>query len=118
MVSVYEGIRNGKILSASVIKEGGAAACVCKMAFGNKFGFTFAQGLDKQTLFAAKEASFVVELADENTYDGITLGKTNDNGVFIIDGDVQTVDELIGAWCGKLEKIFATDSGKKSKNAI
>lgn len=115
MVSVYEGIRNGKILSASVIKEGGAAACVCKMAFGNKFGFTFAQGLDKQTLFAAKEASFVVELADENTYDGITLGKTNDNGVFIIDGDVQTVDELIGAWCGKLEKIFATDSGKKAK---
>ena len=115
MVSVYEGIRNGKILSASVIKEGGAAACICKMAFGNKFGFTFAQGLDKQTLFAAKEASFVVELADENTYDGITLGKTNDNGVFIIDGDVQTVDELIGAWCGKLEKIFATDSGKKAK---
>ena len=56
MVSVYEGIRNGKILSASVIKEGGAAACICKMAFGNKFGFTFAQGLDKQTLFAAKEA--------------------------------------------------------------
>lgn len=88
-----------------------------QMAFGNKFGFTFAQGLDKQTLFAAKEASFVVELADENTYDGITLGKTNDNGVFIIDGDVQTVDELIGAWCGKLEKIFATDSGK-SQNAI
>lgn len=114
MVSVYEGIRNGKILSASVIKEGGAAACVCKMAFGNKFGFTFAQGLDKETLFAAKEASFVVELADENAYDGIVLGKTNDNGVFIIDGDVQTVDELIDAWCGKLEKVFATDSGKKA----
>ena len=114
MVSVYEGIRNGKILSASVIKEGGAAACVCKMAFGNKFGFTFAQGLDKETLFAAKEASFVVELADENAYDGVVLGKTNDNGVFIIDGDVQTVDELIDAWCGKLEKVFATDSGKKA----
>mgnify|MGYP000404729558 CR=1 FL=1 len=114
MVSVYEGIRNGKILSASVIKEGGAAACVCKMAFGNKFGFTFAQGLDKETLFAAKEASFVVELADENGYDGVVLGKTNDNGVFIIDGDVQTVDELIDAWCGKLEKVFATDSGKKA----
>ena len=114
MVSVYEGIRNGKILSASVIKEGGAAACECKMAFGNKFGFTFAQGLDKETLFAAKEASFVVELADENAYDGVVLGKTNDNGVFIIDGDVQTVDELIDAWCGKLEKVFATDSGKKA----
>ena len=114
MVSVYEGVRNGSILSASVIKEGGAAACVCKMAFGNKTGFTFAQGLDKETLFAAKEASFVVELADENTFDGITLGTTNDNGIFIIDGVVQTVDELIDAWTGKLEKVFATDSGKKA----
>ena len=115
MVSVYEGVRNGKILSASVIKEGGSAACICKMAFGNKFGFTFAQGLDKETLFAAKEASFVVELADENGFDGITLGTTNDNGVFIIDGEVMTVDELIDAWTGKLERVFATDSGKKAK---
>ena len=115
MVSVSEGVRNGKILAASVVKEGGAAACVCKMAFGNKTGFTFEQGLDKETLFAPKEASFVVELADDDSFDGITLGKTNDNGVFIIDGAVLTVDELIDAWTGKLEKVFATDSGKKAK---
>ena len=115
MVSVYEGIRNGKILSATVVKEGGAGACVCKMAFGNKLGFTFEQGLDKETLFAAKEASFVVELSSADDYDGITLGTVNDNGVFIIDGAVQTVDELIDAWTGKLEKVFATDSGKKAK---
>lgn len=115
MVSVSEGVRNGKILAASVVKEGGAAACVCKMAFGNKTGFTFEQGLDKETLFAPKEASFVVELADDDSFDGIALGKTNDNGVFIIDGAVLTVDELIDAWTGKLEKVFATDSGKKAK---
>ncbi len=114
MMRVYEGVRSGKILSASVVKEGGAAACVCKMAFGNKTGFTFAQNLDKETLFAAKAASFVVELADENSFDGIKLGTTNDNGVFIIDGTVQTADELISAWTGKLEKVFATDSGQKA----
>lgn len=115
MVKVYEGVRSGELLSVGVVKEGGAAACVCKMAFGNKHGFTFAQNLDKQTLFACKEASFVVELADENAFDGITLGKTNDNGVFIIDGVVSTVDELIDAWTLKLEKVFATDSQKKAK---
>lgn len=112
MVKVYEKIRSGEILAASVVKEGGAAACVCKMAFGNKYGFTFAQGLDKETLFAAKEASFVVEIADDCDIEGITLGTTNENGIFIIDGEVQTVDELISAWTGKLEKVFATDSGK------
>ncbi len=117
MMSVYNGVRNGDILSASVVKEGGAAACVCKMAFGNKSGFTFEQGLDKETLFGAKEASFVVELADENKnkFDGITLGKTNGNSVFIIDGTVQTTDELIDAWTGKLEKVFPTDSGRKAE---
>lgn len=115
MMSVYESVRNGKILAASVIKEGGAAACVCKMAFGDKIGFTFAQNLDKETLFAAKAASFVVELKDENDFDGITLGTTNANGVFIIDGEVLTVDELIGCWMQKLEKVFPTDSNVKAK---
>jgi len=114
MVNVYEKVRSGEILAVSVVKEGGAAACVCKMAFGNKYGFTFAQELDKETLFAAKEASFVVELAEGCDIDGITLGTTNENGIFIIDGVVQTVDELISAWTGKLEKVFATDSGKSA----
>ena len=115
MMRVYEGIRNGEILAASVVKEGGAAACVCKMAFGNKHGFTFAQGLTSETLFAPLQGSFVVELADGAAVDGITLGTTNDNAVFIIDGSVLTCDDLIDAWCGKLEKVFPTDSGKKAK---
>ena len=115
MMSVYEGVRNGEILAAGVVKEGGAAACVCKMAFGNKHGFTFAQGLDSKTLFAPLQGSFVVELADGADYDGITLGTTNDNAVFILDGAVQTCDDLIDAWCGKLEKVFPTDSGKQAK---
>lgn len=114
MVSVYEGVRDGRILAASVIKEGGAAACVCKMAFGNKTGFTFAQNLDMETLFAAKQGSFVVELKNSDDYEGITLGTTNENGVFILDGEVLTVDELINAWTGKLEKVFPTKSSVKA----
>ncbi len=126
MTKVYEGLRNGSILSASVVKEGGAAACVCKMAFGEKLGVTFEQGLDKETLFAPKQGSFVLELPENSsddftcTADGVhsaatLLGTVNDNGIFIIDGEVLTVDELTEAWTGKLEKVFATDSGKKAK---
>ena len=115
MMRVYEGVRSKKVLSASVVKEGGAAACVCKMAFGNKTGFTFAQNLDAETLFAAKQGNIVAELADgaEELFDGFNiteLGTTNDNGVFIINGDVLTVDELIDEWTGKLEGVFPTDS--------
>ena len=115
MVEVSKAVKDGRVLSASVVKEGGAAACVCKMAFGNKTGFTFAQGLDKKTLFAPLQGSFVLELADENAFDGVTLGTTNNNSVFIIDGAVYTLDDLIDAWTGKLEKVFPTDSGKKAK---
>ncbi|MCR5207584.1 MAG: phosphoribosylformylglycinamidine synthase [Eubacterium sp.] len=115
MMSVYSGIRDGSILSASVVKEGGAAACVCKMAFGDKLGFTFAQGLSKETLFAPLQGSFVIEVKNADDYDGVLLGTTNDNSVFILDGTVYTADDLIGEWTKKLEKVFPTDSGKKAK---
>ena len=118
MVDVCNKIRTGKVLAAGVVKEGGAAACVCKMAFGNKTGFTFESKLDAKTLFAPLQGSFVLELADENDFDGITLGTTNDNGVFIIDGTVYTADELIAEWTSKLEKVFPTDSGKTAKMPI
>jgi len=117
MKAVYEGVRNGSILAAGVVKEGGAAANVCKMAFGDKLGFTFEQGLAMNALFAPMQGSFVVECADtlSDKFDSaVLLGTTNDNGVFIIDGEVLTVDELIDAWCAKLEKVFPQNSGVKA----
>jgi phosphoribosylformylglycinamidine synthase len=126
MTGVYKAIRNGDIISASVVKEGGAAACVCKMAFGNKMGFTFAQDIIPEALFAPMQGSFVIELAPGCDFDfeyqgqkmGITLGATNNNSVFIIDGEVLTVDELIVYWTGKLEKVFPTVSKTKAAMPI
>ncbi|MDY4607678.1 MAG: phosphoribosylformylglycinamidine synthase subunit PurQ, partial [Eubacterium sp.] len=118
MVKVANAIKEGKILAAGVVKEGGAAATVCKMAFGNKTGFTFAQDLDAKTLFAPLQGSFVLELKDENEFDGVVLGKTTDNSVFIIDGTVYTCDDLIDEWTSKLEKVFPTDSKKSAKMPI
>ena len=114
MVSVANGVRDGSILAASVVKEGGAAAAVCKMAFGDKLGFTFAPNLLGEMLFAPLQGSFVVEVKNPDDYDGIVLGTTNDNSVFIIDGTVYTCDDLIDEWTAKLEKVFPTDSGKKA----
>ena len=99
---------------------GKPAAAVCKMAFGSKLGFTFAQGLDAATLFAPYEGSFVVEipedsvLADSLAPYATALGTVNGNGIFILDGDVLTADELIAAWSSKLESVFPTDSGKSA----
>ena len=120
MQAVCAGVQNKSVLSAAVVKEGGAAAAVCKMAFGSKLGFTFAQGLDAATLFAPYEGSFVVEipedgvLADSLAPYATALGTVNGNGIFILDGDVLTADELIAAWSSKLESVFPTDSGKSA----
>lgn len=116
--TVYNKVNSGEILACSVVKEGGSAACVCKMAFGNKTGFTFEEKLDKTILFSAKQASFVVELSEHAELDGIeavTIGQTNGNGVFIIDGQVMTVDELISVWTKPLEKVFPTFASYKPK---
>jgi len=116
--SVYEKIRNGQFLSASVVKEGGSAACVCKMAFGNKQGFKFNDNLDAKTLFAPICASFVVELADDADLDGIEnieLGTTCDCGNFVIDGETISIDELINKWAGTLEGVFATKASNTPK---
>ena len=118
MVDVSKAVRDGRILAASVVKEGGASAQVCKMAFGNKTGFEFESNLDAKTLFAPLQGSFVVELKDENAFDGIVLGKTNDSGKFVIDDSTFTLDELINKWTSKLEGVFPTDSGKKAKMPI
>ena len=120
MQAVCAGVQDKSVLSAAVVKEGGAAAAVCKMAFGSKLGFTFAQGLDAATLFAPYEGSFVVEipedgvLADNLAPYATALGTVNGNGIFILDGDVLTADELIAAWSSKLESVFPTDSGKSA----
>ncbi|NCC86657.1 MAG: phosphoribosylformylglycinamidine synthase [Clostridia bacterium] len=116
--NVYEKIRNGQFLAASVVKEGGSAACVCKMAFGNKQGFKFNDNLDAQTLFAPLCASFVVELADNANLNGIEyieLGSTCDCNNFAIDGDTIPVNELINNWAGTLEGVFATKASNTPK---
>ena len=39
----------GDIVSAGVVREGGAAATVLRMCFGEETGFRFAEGLTKET---------------------------------------------------------------------
>ena len=101
-------------------KEGGAAANVCRMAFGDKLGFRFADGLTAETLFAPECASIVAELADGVSLDGFQfteLGVTADDGQFAIDGETLPVDTLIDAWTGTLEPVFPTKAEEPSMQA-
>ena len=110
---VYEMVKDGKILSVGVVREGGSAADVSRMAFGNETGFIFETGLDRQTLFAPLVGSFVVEAAegtDLSMFDAVLLGKTSDKKEFMIDGKAIPVEKVIQAWSAPLETVFPSES--------
>ena len=111
--AIYALANDGKILAASVVREGGTAATVARMSFGNKIGFEFKNELTAKELFAPLSGSFVVELADGAEISDILyydLGTTVDAETITVNGETLTIDELIEEWNFKLEGVFPTKS--------
>ena len=110
--AVYKLMQEGKIRSASVLREGGAAAAVCRMCFGNQIGFTFNHALTMEELFAPLSGGLVLEMEDGAQLDAAVqqyvLGKTAAEKQIDIIGATLALDELIDIWTGKLEKVFPT----------
>ncbi len=108
---VHELMEQGRVLSAGVVKEGGAAAQVCKMCFGNKLGFKFDHELTKREMFAPLSGSLILEMADDGEAEGFlyyNLGTTTEEPVIDIVSARLDIDELIELWTSKLEKVFPT----------
>lgn len=111
---IYRMMEEEKILSASVVKEGGAAAAVAKMCFGNHYGFTFDEKvLEEQLLFAPKSGSLILELPKGETeldasLNPIVLGEVTAEPRVALGKEQLELDSLFAAWSGTLEKIFPT----------
>ena len=111
--AVYQLMQQGKVHAASVVKEGGVAAAVSKMCFGNQIGFAFApQAQNEQLLFAPTSGALVLELAPgttlDNTLQPIALGQTITEPTVALGGETLTLSQLAAAWTGTLEPIFPT----------
>ena len=116
--AVYTKMEKGEIRSASVVKEGGAAAAVARMCFGNRIGFTFDDACTcPSCLFAPKSGALVVELAPGVSVDAalnpVILGHTTEADQVIIDGESLSLDSLLASWMGTLENIFPSDAPEK-----
>lgn len=105
-----------EIVAASVVKEGGAAASVAKMCFGNKIGFTFAEGLTAEQLFTPKAGAIVAVLSiesqrfEDSALTPLYLGSTTGFDEIRIAGEKIPLDDAIAAWSGTLEKIFPSNA--------
>ena len=110
--AVFALFDNGKVLSASVVKEGGAAACVCKGCFGNGCGFNFTNNLTNDELFAPLSGSLVIELEEGASLDesvlSYDLGVVTDDNNITVNGKAVALDKLLDSWTAPLEKVFPT----------
>ena len=109
---VYALMEQGKVLSASVVKEGGAAASVCKACFGNNFGFKFEKELTNDELFAPLSGSMILELEDGAELDGnivsYLLGEVTVDAKIQIHSKTVEISEIINKGTAPLEKVFPT----------
>lgn len=117
---IYEMMGKDQILSASVVREGGAAAAVCRMCFGNQMGFQFAGDPDQKTLFAPLSGSLVLELKDDSDTTGLetlgasVLGAVCGKPVILIGSERLSLAALTEAWEKPLEKVFPTRAETKA----
>ena len=117
---IYEMMGKDQILSASVVREGGAAAAVCRMCFGNQMGFQFAGDPDQKTLFAPLSGSLVLELKDDSDTTGLetlgasVLGTVCGKPVILIGSERLSLAALTEAWEKPLEKVVPTRAETKA----
>ena len=109
---IHEQIVAGRVISAHTIGFGGAAAAVCKMAFGNDIGADVKLGGD---VFAPQYGSFILEVngfAEDVPafFEGCAyevIGATA-AGDIIINGAAVSIAEAKEAWLSPLESVFPT----------
>ncbi len=106
-------IHNKQVLLTYALGFGGIGEAISKMAFGNRIGFKFNEGVED--LFKPNYGNIVLELASEDLslldgYNYIVLGSTTEEQSIIIENEEISLEELYNAHCETLEPIFPTKS--------
>ncbi len=108
-------IRQGKVLSAQTVRNGGIAAAVSKVAFGNKIGLHLTASIDAIALFTPDYGSFLLEIDGAEGIDALfkgieyqVLGHTLKESVIRFQDMEIGIDEALSVWETPLEAIFPT----------
>ena len=118
--ALYQAVGKGSIKSAYAVGFGGIAEAVSKMSFGNRMGVQFDSKLNTEELFEKKYGAIVVEVFNCGCLPAIArkIGRVTDTGMFEINGENISMDEMLQAWTNPLEEIFPTNSGASTDTAI
>jgi phosphoribosylformylglycinamidine synthase len=114
-------IKEQKILSARTIRNGGIAAALSEMAFGNQIGFHWQtdDSVDPSSLFAVDYGSFLLEIDASHNLDDLfkgieynVIGQTIPENQLRVNGIDIKLDEAFSAWTEPLETVFPTKTEK------
>ena len=100
-------IASGKAVSAWALSVGGIAEGVCKMALGNKIGFAFDESFPTEALYLKNFGGILIEAAEDLPAYWL-VGRTTADEAITIAGERVSLDELTGAFEGRLESVFPT----------
>ncbi|MXV37367.1 phosphoribosylformylglycinamidine synthase [Flavobacteriaceae bacterium Ap0902] len=110
---IYEYIKDGKVVSAQLIKDGGLAVALAQMSFGNELG---AEIKTKYDLLTPMMGSLVLETTKE--LDEFTkIGQVSFGDQLVINDESFDIDELIHTWLSTFEELFPTQFGDEAQDA-
>ena len=106
-------IKEKKVLSASVVKQGGVAAAITKMCFGNWIGVQLDKDLCFDSLFSPDYGNIILEISKEldidTLLDGLNyslLGETQRAPFIEIGSTCIALEEALAKWQQPLSKVF------------
>ncbi len=98
-------LRPGRACACCTPGMGGVAEAVMKMAFGNGFGFRFAEALSLEQLFGYDYGAFLLEV--DRDAEGECIGFITDDGAFSFGAESVSAAELLALYENKLESVYA-----------
>lgn len=114
--------RLGVLKAAYVVEFGGIAEAVSKMAFGNKLGLKLCEDYPKEAWFQPDYGAVIAEISEEDStildtealsYQKLAVVlKTPE---FHYGSEIISIEEMLTAWTGTLEKVFPTKSDVEIK---
>lgn len=117
--NIRKKIDDGTIVAAWAVGFGGVAEALCKMSFGNAFGFDVK--LDEEELFNLSYGSIVIETDGEVDFDNaILLGDvtSGEDGNVRVNGTSISIFELMDFNASLFEKVYPAVSEPSSRRLL
>ncbi len=111
--SIHAAAQSGAVLAAGVLREGGLAAALARMALGNRIGVKLTADLSANDLYTPKAGSFLLEMNEPEALGCITyqvIGETTASQDVVLGGESVSLAQLQNAYLSKLEPVFPVNA--------